>query len=179
METENREFVLKENITLPRYENTWSDWHYLEGTRMRVTRMYTERAVVRGRTSGGFEASAFINMETLRPLLDPNLPLPRRLGEVPEGGISPNDPGLKWLWEDAAKLAKEEGYCGAYDTLCAKLGIPGRPKNYTANITVGNVRMTGKYLCHSKEEALELFKTELEDQGLLVPGGAAMEVLEA
>jgi hypothetical protein len=173
------EFILGEDVDLEQYESYYRTHHFRAGTTMRITRIYTNRAIVRGHTNAGRQASAYIDIETLAQMVDPSLPRSRKLGEVPEGGISPNDPGLKWLWEDAAKLAKDEGYCGVYDTLCAKLGIPGRPKNYSASIRVGNVLMIGKFLCHSKEEALELFKTELEDQGLLVPGGAAMEVLES
>lgn len=173
------EFILDEDVDLEQYESYYRTHRFHAGTTMRITRIYTNRAIVRGHTNAGRQASAYIDVETLAQMVDPSRPRPRKLGEVPEGGIDPNDPALKWLWEDAAKLAKDEGYCGTYDTLCAKLGIPGRPRNFTANIAVGNVRMTGKYLCHSREEALNLLKAELQEQGILIPESASASVSES
>ncbi len=179
-------FILEEHLRLQSADGQYN-LTFPSGALMRITRLYTDRAVVRGQTRDewpayGGERSAGISMLQLQGLVaaaDPNAPRPRMLGETPEGGIDPRDPGLKWLWEDAAKVAKDEGYCGIYDQICAKLGIPGRPKNYTANIKIGQVTMTGKFLCHSRDEALDLLRSELKDQGILVPDGAAAEAVES
>jgi len=158
-----------------------------EGTTVRVTRVYNDTLWVRGETINewplyGKERTIVITHDRWNELLlesDPNAPRPRRLGEVPDGMISPDDPGLKWLWEDAAKVADQRNYCSQYDVVCNALGIPGRPRNRKVSVTVGKVKMMGTFMASSIKEAQELFRKELTESGILVEDGAAMEVVDA
>lgn len=90
-------------------------------------------------------------------------PLPRQLGEVPEDGISPKDPRIQWLWEDAAKLAKRKGYCAQYDALTSALGIPGRPRNFKVSIVLADgITASATQRARTKEEAEELVREKLQ-----------------
>lgn len=157
------------------------------GATLRITRVSEETVWVRGRTLYGYpsygeERSGNIYHETWNSLVnsaDPNAPRPRKLGDVPEGGIAPDDPRLKWLWEDAAKVATQRGYCNQYDVVCNTLNIPGRPRSRRVSVQVGKVKMSGTFMATSTAEAREMFRKELTDSGVLIEDGAAMEVVDA
>jgi len=95
---------------------------------------------------------------------DPNYKEPRKLGEIPEddpNAISPSHPGLRWFWEDAAKLATKMGHCATYDTMCDQLGVPGRERDFTVKLTINGIEVSSKVKAHSQKEADELVKTKL------------------
>lgn len=71
---------------------------------------------------------------------DPNAPRPRKPGQKPEGDefIDPNDPGLMWLWDDIAAYADRKSWCGTFDALTNELGLPGRKRDVTLTIIVGD-----------------------------------------
>jgi hypothetical protein len=93
--------------------------------------------------------------------VDPNRPIPRKLGEVPEGGIAPDDPRLAWLWEDAGKVATKAGHCKTYDDLCDQLGIPGRERDFTVKRTLKGFEVSKKFKARSKKQAEALFDEEV------------------
>lgn len=80
-------------------------------------------------------------------------PKPRKLGEVPEGGIAPDDPRLAWLWEDAAKVANKSGYCGYYDRIADELNIPGRNRDISVSIMHAGITFTATVQARSRKEA--------------------------
>ncbi len=90
-------------------------------------------------------------------------PKARKLGEVPEGGISPDDPGLAWLWEDAAKLASRSGYCNYYDRIADELNIPGRKRDVSVEMKVNGVTITATVQARSRKEAEELIRGKLAE----------------
>lgn len=96
-------------------------------------------------------------------VLDPNAPKPRKLGEVPEDGIAPDDPRIAWLWEDAAKLATRQGHCSTYDKMCDSLGIPGRPRQFTVKRNVNGFDISKKFTATSKKLAESMFDAELKE----------------
>lgn len=93
---------------------------------------------------------------------DPDAPKPRKLGEVPEGGISPDDPRLAWLWEDAAKVA----YCSEYDKIADRLGIPGRVRSFTVNRTINDLKVSGTFSARSRKEAEAMLDEKLATAGV-------------
>ena len=82
---------------------------------------------------------------------DINAPRPRRLGEPPDGMLSPLDPRLSWLWDDAAKMANQKGLCSQYDSFVLALGVPGRPKNYTVTTKING--FTAKIIVKARSQA--------------------------
>ncbi|UDL16291.1 hypothetical protein SEA_ZOOMAN_320 [Microbacterium phage Zooman] len=88
-------------------------------------------------------------------------PKPRKIGEVPEGGISPDDPRLAWLWEDAAKFADRNGYCSYYDRIADGLNIPGRPRDITVSIKVNGLDIAATVRARSRREAEDQVKSKL------------------
>lgn len=82
---------------------------------------------------------------------------PRRLGEVPPGGLSPNDERLAWFWEDAAAYADAVGHCREYDDIVRALDVPGRLRTVTARVeVVPGVVLTGSVKARSRSEAQAL-----------------------
>jgi hypothetical protein len=85
---------------------------------------------------------------------------PRRLGQKPEDTddityIDKLDPGIQWLWEDLGRYATEQGYCPQYDALCAKIGIPGRPRDFSVSLDLNGVRFSATVQARSQREANE------------------------
>lgn len=83
---------------------------------------------------------------------------PRRLGQKPEDTeemeyIDKTDPRIQWLWEDLGRYADEQGYCSQYDALTARIGIPGRPRDFTVTLELNGVRFTGIVQARSQAEA--------------------------
>lgn len=174
------QFTLTADVTARRADG-YGGRTFHSGMIVRVTRVNTDTVMIRGHFPGRGEFSglAYIDQLSRSVEVDPNAPKARSLGDVPEGGISPDDPHLKWLWEDAAKLAQQRGYCQQYDALCNALGIPGRPRNRKVTITIGKVKMTGSFMATSAVEANAMFRAELEEQGIAVPGATESEVVDA
>lgn len=83
----------------------------------------------------------------------PPKPKRRAIGEVPEGGISPDDPGLAWLWEDAERVANSSNYCYQYDHMANKLGIPGRLRDIAVTLKVNGLEVTSTVKARSTKEA--------------------------
>ena len=105
---------------------------------------------------------AWMNKVNFVPV-DPNAPKPRQLGEVPEGDhIAIDDPRIDWIWRDAAKVATDNGYCGYYDTIASKLGIPGRERTFKVKATVHGLLGTFSIKARSKAEAECLFAAQIE-----------------
>lgn len=78
----------------------------------------------------------------------------RPLGEIPEGGISPDDPRIQWLFEDAGRMANRLGLCKDYDRMCEALGVPGRVRNFTVKVAVADgIEITAKVQARSKVQA--------------------------
>jgi hypothetical protein len=93
----------------------------------------------------------------------PDRPRPRRLGQKPDDSpdvpfiyIGIDDPGIQWLWDDMGKYAEEKGYCKEYDALVARLGIPGRPRNFDVKFKVGEYEAETTVRARSQREANEL-----------------------
>lgn len=129
----------------------YSNHNFEHGDEVEVRRVNTNRTLLRWNNFSWWVDNGDLNAQ------DPNAPTPRRLGQVPEGGIDPNDPGLAWLWEDAATLAKLHSYCSTYDFLAAQLGIPGRPRNFTVSRTINGLTVKGTFMATSQKAANEQF----------------------
>ena len=105
---------------------------------------------------------AFANIQLEQ--FDPNAPAPRKLGKKPEGDefIDIDHPGIQWLWDDMGKYADEQGYCNQYDALCVKLGIPGRPRDFTVTKTIGDIPISATVKARSQREANEMVEKALQ-----------------
>lgn len=137
--------------------------------RLRITALFSESLTVRtvdtkyNFYSGRNEHMSFsMRFDELEPF-DPNAPAPRRLGKKPEDTedmqyIGIDHPGIQWLFEDMGKYADEQGYCSQYDALTARLGIPGRPRDFTVQYKVGEYTTTSTIKARSQREANELFE---------------------
>jgi hypothetical protein len=93
---------------------------------------------------------------------DPNYippPPPRKLGVKPDDDdlIGIDHPGIQWLFDDMGVYAEREGYCSQYDALCVKLGIPGRPRDFTINRTINGIEIRATIKARSQREANEKF----------------------
>lgn len=93
-------------------------------------------------------------------LEDPNRPQPRRLGQKPEDTddmiyVPINHPGLQWLFDDMGRYADEQGYCSQYDALTARLGIPGRPRDFNVTHTINGITVSAVIQARSQKEAKE------------------------
>lgn len=97
-----------------------------------------------------------VNRDLLQ-LADPNRPAPRRLGQAPEGDhIDVDDPRIQWLFNDMGKYADDKGYCAEYDKLTARLGIPGRPRDFSVHFKLGDIAATTVVKARSQKEANEI-----------------------
>lgn len=146
-----------------RVGNSYGSLTIQPGTPLTVTRIYRQvgEIIVRGsivRTGGGITVDGSVQgpAQFFR-LIDPNRPLPRKLGKKPEGDeyIDINHPGIQWLFDDMGAYATKEGYCPQYDALCAKLGIPGRPREFTVTTMVRGIKMSATVSARSQREANE------------------------
>lgn len=81
-------------------------------------------------------------------------PVTRPLGQVPEGGISPEDPRIAWIFEDAVRLADRLGLCSDFDRVADGLGIPGRMRTFTITFEpTEGVKLTAKVEARSRRQA--------------------------
>lgn len=88
--------------------------------------------------------------------------IPRMIGEIPEGGIAPEDPRISWLFEDAARMADRLGLCKDFDRICDALGVPGRIRTF--NITVmsaAGIEVTAKVQARSRRLAEQRVREQL------------------
>ncbi len=136
----------------------------------RITSIFSESVNVRSVNrkenpwSGRNEEMSFsFNLGQLE-VVDPNAPAPRKLGKKPAGDqyIGIDDPGIQWLFEDMGAFATEQGYCPQYDALCAKLGLPGRPRTSRSTATVNGVTFHTTVKARSQREANELVERALQ-----------------
>lgn len=89
-------------------------------------------------------------------------PLPRMIGEVPEGGIPPEHPGMQWLFDDAARMAERLGLCHDYDRICDALGIPGRVRTFTVDVfSAEGIKVTAKVEARSQRLAEQRVRDQL------------------
>jgi hypothetical protein len=98
-------------------------------------------------------------------------PRPRKLGKKPEGEefIGIDDPGIQWLFEDMGRYAEQQGYCNQYDALCAKLGIPGRPRPFSVHQNIGGIEVSATIAARSQREANERFQAAINERKIEVP----------
>ncbi len=89
-------------------------------------------------------------------------PKARALGELPEGEtIAIDDDRIAWIWRDAAKFAEQQRYCGQYDALTEKLGIPGREREFSVTTKVAGIDITARIKATSQKLAEALLKEKI------------------
>lgn len=78
----------------------------------------------------------------------------RQIGEVPPGAITPEDPRIQWLFEDAERLARRMGLCSDFDKITDALGVPGRERTFTVQVaSAAGVEVTAKVTARSQHLA--------------------------
>jgi hypothetical protein len=90
----------------------------------------------------------------------------RRLGQKPEDTedlqyIGIDDPRVQWMWEDLGKYADGQHWCGEYDALAARMGIPARPRDFGVTHEHNGLRLTTTVRARSQREANELVAAAL------------------
>lgn len=141
-----------------------------KGAKGQVTRVYSQRVIVRFKMSelnwGGNQGEVSITIPRSAVFKGDQ---PEPLSKVPEGAISPDDPGLEWLWTRAAQVADAAGHCSEYDKLCDILGIPGREKEHTITINLsGGLKVTGKAKATSRAKAEAIIRQKYADAEILI-----------
>lgn len=80
--------------------------------------------------------------------------VPRRVGQVPPGGIAPEDERIAWIFEDAARMADRLGLCSDFDRLCDALGLPGREREFTVQVArAEGITVTARVVARSRKLA--------------------------
>jgi hypothetical protein len=128
-------------------EDSGDEW-FIAGSEVKITRLDNTEAYVMSTEDETQTRWIYLNR-----LSSDKVAASRRLGTVPEGAISPTDPGLAWFWDDAAKLADIKGYCSTYDEIVKRLGAPARPQDFAVYRTIGAVSITLTLKARSQEEA--------------------------
>lgn len=149
---------------------SYSEVTIAKGTLVQVTSNPTRTGTfnIRGKATNRWgeylDYSVIILKHEVSELLGADEPegMPRKLGEVPEGMISPDDPRLAWLWEDAAAVANRANHCSEYDKLCDQLNIPGREREFTVTRKLGEMRATFKTKARSRRAAETLVDAQLK-----------------
>lgn len=104
----------------------------------------------------------------------------RPLGEVPPGGISADDPGLDWLWEDAERVANISGFCAEYDRLLKALDLPGRLRTHTVRMaSADGIEIVAKVKARSLRLAEEKLRQQLHNHTLTTSEGGDSQVVLA
>lgn len=141
---------------------------YLQGTEVEVTQVFRDGGFrIRGRASA-YGTSDLWTARVEASEIDQYFSFeegekPRKLGDVPEGSIAPDDPRLAWLWEDAGKLANRLGHCSAYDSMCDTLGIPGRERDFTVTREIaGGIKGSFTVKARSRRQADEQVDAQLK-----------------
>lgn len=148
--------------------NTYGSLRLTEEDALEVTRVYSTTLIVRTvdtkRVNYEHRRVSFqIGRHRLRAD-NPNAPHPRRMGEKPEGDeyIGIDHPGIQWLFDDMGKYADSQGWCPQYDALCARLGLPGRPRDFTVTKTIGDIPISATVKARSQREANEMVEKALQ-----------------
>jgi hypothetical protein len=166
--------ILNTETTAERVNSYQSD-RLDRGTQFVVTRVYTNRVQVRtvavftSQYSNQARGRSYIldkghlDMDdgATRAAEQAGVTVPRRLGKKPEDTeemtyIGIDHPGIQWLFEDMGKYATDQGYCPQYDALCARLGIPGRPRNFNVSQTINGINIVAQVQARSQAEANRL-----------------------
>lgn len=138
---------------------------YTKGDELVITSITPHGLRVRKASGGNVFVIARANVERYT----------RQLGEVPEGGILPDDPRVAWIFEDAGRLADRLGYCRVYDRIVNELGVPGRERTFTIKMEVAEgIEVVAKVDARSKR----LAETKLRDLAGLQPS-TQLRVIEA
>lgn len=86
----------------------------------------------------------------------------RMIGEIPDGGISPEDPRIAWLFEDAARMADRLGICADFDRICDAIGAPGRVRTFSISVMSGEgIEVTAKVEARSRRLAEQRVREQL------------------
>ncbi len=135
---------------------------YPEGSPFLVTRIYTQRMIVRD--TGNNQSFQVWKRDFQH--VDPNRPQPRKIGTMPEEGehLAINDPRIQWIWDDMARYADGKSWCGQYDDLCKDIGIPGRPQDYLVVRSMNGINFTTHVKARSQAEAEAAVDRALEVQ---------------
>jgi len=89
-------------------------------------------------------------------------PATRKIGDKPEGDhLDKDDPRIQWIFEDAARVAKNSGHCWEYDNLCDRLGIPGRLRDIEVKTTINGLSIVSTVKARSKDEAEKIVKEKI------------------
>ncbi len=120
-------------------------------TYYQVTRMYSKRIQVTGDYIFTIDKSCIAeNAGETNPEL-----------RVPAGSIAPNDERLSYLWDRASAIADRRGLCAEYDSICEELGIPGRVRSFTVEVSRNGIDLSAKVKARSQKEAEELVLSSL------------------
>jgi len=148
--------------------NSYGTQSFPVGTVGEVRQITTKKLLIRvpirvSWTTDPQEGSIWVDKIGVTPhVVDPDAPKPRKLGETPEGMISPDDPRLQWLWDDAGTFAEQKGYCSQYDALADHLNIPGREREFTVTQKIGNLEVKAKIKARSRKLAEAQVAAELK-----------------
>lgn len=145
-------------------------------TQLRVTRIFAERIIVRGRfnISGEWrDASVYLPYDRILTVnSQPYVAQDgvRRLGQKPDDTdemtyIGIDHPGLQWLFEDMAAYADNQRWCGEYDALCIRLGLPARPRDFTVSLERGGITIMSTVKARSQAEANQMVADALAQAG--------------
>lgn len=90
----------------------------------------------------------------------------RRLGTKPEDTaemtyIGQDHPGIQWLWDDIGQYAANQNWCSQYDTLAARLHIPGRKRSFAVTGNIGELTVASNVMARSQAEANQIFEAAL------------------
>ena len=89
-------------------------------------------------------------------------PVTRKIGEIPDGGISPEDPRIAWLFDDAARMADRLGLCADFDRICDAIGAPGRVRTFNITVMSGTgIEVTAKVEARSRRLAERRVREQL------------------
>jgi hypothetical protein len=125
---------------------------YRAGDELEVTSIYSEHINVRMAAGG--------NVFRIRP--DRVRKQTRLIGEVPAGALSPEHPGIAWIFDDAARLADRLGLCSDFDRLCDALNIPGRVRTFTVDVfSADGIKVTAKVEARSQRLAEQRVREQL------------------
>lgn len=139
---------------------------------LRVTRVYEESVLVRGRFPGHFQELTInvrkhyilsvngVNAEASATHRSPGTK-PEDTDDVTYIGI--DHPGIQWLWEDMAEYARGKRWCDEYETLAAYLGIPGRQQEWEVWVSRDGIRVSATITAQSEAQATVIL------QGMLAP----------
>lgn len=138
---------------------------------LRITRVGHEQLWVRSDDRGESFSIYRGDLEFFQD--DPNAPARRPLGQKPDDTpemtyISQDDPRIQWLWDDLGQFAKGKRWCGDYDDLALKMGIPGRKQNFNTRMDVGGLVIAATIEARTQDEADTIFAARIA--ALQTPG---------